>query len=253
MEILKQMLKLVFNLLSKPFYFLASLASLVGFSIIFIGDKDKVLWSFIFFNFLLLILIGTLVYTILKLLNNSTSDFESKSTFIKYETLDGNKIFYDVYKLIQCKRPILSEYEFNFKWTGTCLPIVTSELQKVENVLNDKDPSNYDKAILKFKAPLTLNESCVVNFKAELDDTDKQSETNISNRILRPVDIIHCRIILRHKENSENAILERRKINSVSQGFEKIKEIAFDTTSKSYEYPLLNPELGYIYRITWKR
>jgi len=253
MEILKQMLKLVVNLLSKPFYFLASLASLIGFVVIFTGDRDKMLWSFIFFNFLLLVLIGTLVYTILKLLNNSTSDFESKSTFIKYETPDGNKIFYDVYRLIQCKRPILSEYEFNFKWTGTHLPIVTSELQKVKNILDDKDPSNYDKAILKLKVPLSFNESCVINFKAELDDTDKQSETYVSNRILRPVDIIHYRIVLRYKENSENAILERRKINSISQGFEKIKEIAFDKISKSYEYPLLNPELGYIYRMTWKR
>jgi transcription elongation GreA/GreB family factor len=34
---------------------------------------------------------------------------------------------------------------------------------------------------------------------------------------------------------------------------EKIKEIAFDYTSKSYEYALLNPELGYIYRIKWDR
>ena len=84
METLKQMLKLVVNLLSKPFYFLASLASLVGFIVIFIGDKDKVLWSFVFFNLLLLILIGSLVYTILKLLSNSVSDFESKSTFIKF-------------------------------------------------------------------------------------------------------------------------------------------------------------------------
>jgi hypothetical protein len=253
MKTLKQMLELMVNLLSKPFYFLASLASLIGFIIIFIGDKDKVLWSFVFFNLLLLILIGTLVYTILKLLSNSASDFESKSTFIKYETLDGNKILYEAYKLVQCKRPILSEYELNFKWSGTHLPIITSELQEVENVLIDKDPSNCDKAILKFKAPLTFNENCVINFKAELDDTDKQSETCILNRISKPVDIIHYRIVLGYKENSENAILERRKINSISQSFKKIKEIAFDKISKSYEYPLLNPELGYIYRITWKR
>ena len=120
-------------------------------------------------------------------------------------------------------------------------------------VLDNKDPSNYDKAILKFKTPLTFNEICAINFKAELDDTDKQSATYISNRILRPVDVIHYRIVLRYKENSENAILERRKINSVSQSFEKIKEIPFDNMSKSYEYPLLNPELGYIYQIVWKR
>ena len=106
MKTFKEMLLLISNLLSKPFYLLANLASLIGFLIIFISDKNKILISFIFFNILLLVLIGTLIYTILKLLSNSTTDFESKSTFIKYETLDGNKISYDVFKLIQCKRPI---------------------------------------------------------------------------------------------------------------------------------------------------
>jgi hypothetical protein len=221
--------------------------------VLFIEDKNKVLISFLFFIFLLLVLIGTLIYTILKFLSNSTSDFESKSTFIKYETLDGNKISYEVYKLIQCKRPMLSKYDYSFKWSGTHLPNITSELQKVENVLDSRDPSNYDKAILIFSKPLSFNDSCVINFKADLDDTDKKSETYISNRIIRPVDIIHYRIVLRYKDTSSNAILERRKIESASQVFEKIKEIAFDYTSKSYEYALLNPELGYIYRIKWDR
>ena len=88
----------------------------------------------------------------LLLLSQSNTDFESKSTFIKYETLDGNKISYDVFKLIQCKRPLLSQYEYNFKWSGTHLPKITSELQKVENILDRKDSSIYDKAILNCKS-----------------------------------------------------------------------------------------------------
>lgn len=253
MTIIKQMWYLMVNLLSKTVYFFAALGSLIAFFLIFMDDKDKVLLSFIFFNFLLLILIATLVFTILKLLNSSTSEFESKSTFIKYETLDGTNISYDVYKLIQCKRPILTQYDYNFKWSGTHLPKISSELQKVEHILNSKDPSSYDKAVLKFSKPLSYNESCVINFKADLDDSDRQSETYISNRILRLVDIIHYRVVLRHKEENSNAIIERRKIDSASQTFEKVREIAFDKTSKSYEYPLLNPELGYIYRIRWDR
>jgi len=243
MKTFKEMLILISNLLSKPFYFLATLSSLIGFLIIFTSDKDKILISFLFFNFLLLVLISTLIYTLLKLLSKSTSDFESKSTFIKYETLDGNKISYEVFKLIQCKRPILSEYEYSFKWSGTHLPKVSSELQKVEHVLDSKNSSVYDKAILKFSKPLNYNDSCVINFKADLDDTDKQSETYISNRIIRPVDVIHYRIVLRHKEVNANAIIERRKIESVSQTFNEVRQVAFDKTSKSYEYPLLNPEL----------
>ena len=45
----------------------------------------------------------------------------------------------------------------------------------------------------------------------------------------------------------------QRKIESASQTFTEVRQVAFDKTSKSYEYPLLNPELGYIYRIRWDR
>lgn len=253
MKTLKDAFKFIVNLSSKTFYFLAALASLTGFFIIFMNDKDKIMWSFIFFNFLLLVFIGSTIYTILRLLNKSTLDFESKSTFIKYETLDGNRILYDVYKLIQCKRPILSEYDYNFKWSGTYKPNITSDLQAVIDVMDFNNPSNYDKAILKFKKPLIFNESCVIHFKADLDDADKQSGTFVSNRIIRPVDVIHYRILLRHKEDNPNAFIERKKIDAVTQNFNKIREIPFDKISKSYEFPLLNPELGYIYRISWKR
>jgi hypothetical protein len=147
MKIIKEMFNLIANILSKPFYFLASLSSLIGFFIVFINDKNKVLISFIFFNVLLLALIGTLIYTILKLLTSSSKDFESRSTFIKYETSDGNNIVYEVYKLIQCKRPILSEYDYNFKWSGTHLPTITSNLQSVLDIVDENNPSNYDKAI----------------------------------------------------------------------------------------------------------
>ena len=253
MKVIKQIITSIANVLSKPFYFLAALASLVGFFIIFASDKDKVLWSFVFFNLLLLILIGSLIYSIFKLLNNSTTDFESNSAFIRYETLDGNKITHEVYKHIQCKRPILSKYEYKFKWSGTHFPIVTSDLQIVENVLDKKNPSTYDKAVLRFRTPLLFNENSVVHFRAELDDTDKRAEPYVSNRIVRPIDIIHYRVVLQHKEDNANAVLERRKIDSISNSFEKIKEIAFNKVSKSYEYPLLNPELGYMYRISWER
>jgi len=44
-----------------------------------------------------------------------------------------------------------------------------------------------------------------------------------------------------------------RTSNSGAQTFNEVRQVAFDKTSKSYEYPLLNPELGYIYRIKWNR
>lgn len=136
------------------------------------------------------------------------------------------------------------------------MPKVTSDIQNVTNILDDQDPSKYDRAILKFNKPLYFNENEVIHFKAILDDTDKQSGTYVSNRIIQDVDIIHYRIILKYKASDYdvNAILERNKINAInSTNYEKLKEIAFDNTTKSYEYHLLKPEINYNYRIRWER
>lgn len=244
---------LVVKVLSKPYLFLVSLASLITIPFGFIQDQDKVIVSLVVFIILLLILFGTLIYTILRLLNDSCEPFDSKSTFIKYETNDASKISYDVYKLIQCKRPILSEYIYNFKWSGTHVPIISSDLQQLKNINSFNNVSQYDNAVLQFNKPLRFNESCVVHFKAIIDDADRRSDTYISNRILRQVDLIQYRVVLSYKTTSSNAILERRKIDSISVNFEKIKEISFDTNSKSFEYHLLNPDLGYIYRFSWER
>ncbi len=83
----------------------------------------------------------------------------------------------------------------------------------------------------------------------------KKSDTYVSNRIIQEVDIIHYRIILKYKpENYDvNAVLEKRKINSINSNFEKVEEIGFDNITKSYEYHLLKPDLGFIYRIIWER
>ena len=48
-------------------------------------------------------------------------------------------------------------------------------------------------------------------------------------------------------------IVERRKINAINANYEKLKEIAFDSSTKSYEYHLLKPEINYNYRIRWER
>ncbi|MCZ8298498.1 hypothetical protein [Flavobacterium sp.] len=255
MSLLKDAYTAAANIFSKQFYFFASLASIVGLVSVFISDKNSSIIALIFFCLMLLIFTISLLYTIFKVIGLNNSDFESKSTFVKYETSDCKNITFEIYKLIQSKKPILSDYTFNFKWTGSILPNITSDLQEVTNVMDLQDPTQYDKAILKFKKPVYFNENQVIHFKAALNDTDKQSETYVSNRITQEVDIIHYRIILKYKPSNYdvNAILEKRKINSLDTKFEKVEEIGFDDITKSYEYHLLKPDLGYIYRISWNR
>lgn len=252
----KNLTKTFTSLFSGQFAFFASLASILGLCILFISDKWYALIALIFFCLMLLVFTIHLIRSLNKILSVRNGDHESKSTFVKYETLDGNTINYETFKLIQVKKPVLTEWDYYFKWTGTHLPVVTSDLQSVEDVMDLKDPRVYNKAILKFKKPIYYNQSVVIHFKATLDDTDKASKSHVETRVTDEVDIIHYRIILKDKPATyvSNAVLEKCRIESdVSTSFEKIKEIAFDPATKSYEYHLLNPEIGYYYRIRWKR
>ncbi|WP_281297822.1 hypothetical protein [Flavobacterium limnophilum] len=255
MSVIKDAYTAVVNIFSKQFYFFASLASVIGLVLVFTNDKHSVVIALAFFCLMLLIFTLSLLYTLFKITGLNNNDFESKSTFVKYETSDCKNITFEIYKLIQSKKPILSDYSFNFKWSGSVIPTITSDLQEVINVMDLQDPTQYDKAILKFKKPVYYNDNQVIHFKALLNDVDRKSETFVSNRITQEVDIIHYRIILKYKaENYDtNAILEKRKIDSINTNFEKVTEIGFDSVTKSYEYHLLKPDLNFIYRIIWER
>ncbi|RTY77488.1 hypothetical protein EKL97_15365 [Flavobacterium sp. LS1P28] len=256
MSIFKSIFTTIVNIFSKQFYFLASIASFLGLFIVFVKESWAVYVALSFFCLILITFTSYLVYALFKILEIRGTDHENRSSFVKYETLDGNIITYETYKLIQSKKPILTEMEYSFKWTGTHLPKITSDLQDVVNIVDEQDVTKYDKALLKFRKPIYYNQNCVVHFKAELDDVDKKSLPHVETRVLNEIDIVHYRIILKHKplEYNQNAILQKCKINSnVSSSFEKIREIPFDTLTKSYEYHLLNPEIGYYYRISWER
>jgi len=244
------------SLFSGKFAFFASVSSILGFFALFVAEKWAVFAALAFFCIMLLTFTSFLIYALYKILDVKQTDHENRSSFIKYETLDGNIITYETYKLIQVKKPVLTEMAYNFKWTGTHLPIITSDLQEVANTVDENDPTKYDRALLKFKKPVYYNQNCVLHFKAILDDVDKRSKPYVESRVTSEVDIIHYRIILKNKtqEYKQNAVLEKCKITSVvSSTFEKIREIPFDSITKSYEYNFLNPEIGYFYIIRWEK
>lgn len=256
MKILKTFETILSSILGKWFTFLGTLTGFIGLYISFQNDKNAVIAALLFFCLMLIIFTSVLVYSLLRLLEFRNKDFLSRSTFMKYETTDGSKIIFENYKVLQAKKPVLTEFEYGFKWTGTHLPVITSAFQDVINIVDVNDPTNYDKAILKFRKPLYYNQNQVVHFKAELNDADKRSSTHLESKVLQEVDIIHFRVILKHAPSrySSNAIIQRRKINTnVNAQYEEIEQIAFCKITKSYEYHLVNPEINYFYRIIWTR
>lgn len=256
------MIRLILDTISgvgkAPFYFFASLFSIVGFACIFIKDSQSVLFALVFFCLMLLVFTSYLVYVLFKVIHikNRDQKCESKSIYVKYDAIDKAKIEFNVYKVVQCKVPFYSEMDYPFKWSGSKLPEVYSDLQKVISVVDEKNPNKYDKAVLLFKRPLQYNESRVVHFGARMDDSDQKSSPLLSNKILNEVDVIHYHVHLRYKQARFNkpAVLRRKKINTeIQRDYEELGEIPFDQRTKTYEYHLLNPEVGYLYELIWEK
>jgi hypothetical protein len=256
MKKLNQIFTSFVNIIGKPFYFFASLASLIGLVLSIISDTYSTIIALCTICLMLTVFTAYLIYSLFKIFEFSGEEINVRSTFVKYETSDGKKIRYESFKLIQAKRPILTQHEWGFKWSGSKLPSISSDFQEVTNVLNENDGSKYDKAILKFNKPLYFNQTTLIHFKAELDDTDLKSNTYVESKVIYEVDVIHYRVILKKKPNDYNlnAKVERKKINSeIHLEYQEVDQIAFDAQTKSYEHMIIRPEIGYYYRLSWER
>lgn len=230
------------------------IASITGLVIIFISDLYSVTIALSFFLIMLLALTARGLFVINKFINEDNPDGYNKvSTFIKYETAGEQNIVFETYRLIQCKKVLMDELEYNFKWTGKHLPEISSSLQKVENVF-ERDSKRYDGAILKFKKPIKFNDTIIIHFHAKMNDVEGVSKPHVEVKVDAPIDIIHFRIILKNSTIRSNAILRRKRINSeVSTVYEDLIAIPFDASTMTYEYHLIHPDVGYYYKIEWEK
>ncbi|MDR0864592.1 MAG: hypothetical protein LBO74_06635 [Candidatus Symbiothrix sp.] len=246
--------------LIKPFIdVVAYVATITGFVCIFLKDTVATLVALGVFCLLLLgIAIAIFVFVWKHLKRTTNYGHIGFSTFVKYETEpDGKHIVFEVFRQIQSKQLVMTDLDYSFKWTGSKSPRITSKLQNTDGRIYEGEEGAYDHIKLKFKKALTYNETGTVHFYAELDDVDGISKPCVEFKVDVPVEIIHYRIILKQKPNDYHnpAVLRRRKINNQigNIDYEDIESVAFNAHCKSYEYHLLEPEVGYFYRIEWQK
>ena len=97
------------------FAIISGIFSIGGGIMAFCSDRDKAMIALLSIIVFLVALLFSVWYAISKLIrNNNESDFQKLSFFTKYECLDKTHIRYDGYRLIQSKRPILSEIKWLF-------------------------------------------------------------------------------------------------------------------------------------------
>lgn len=235
----------------------AAVASIFGVVLFFMADNVAVITALTFICILLLIITSYIIYTLqIFIKQNHVKDYDTIASFAEYRCDNRTNSTYDTYRLIQCKRPMLAEIKYHFKWSGSVLPKISSNCQDIKRPVHISSPDEWDYAILELKRPLTYNECTVLHVHTENDDTDGTASPYISLKVEFPISYIQFRVLLSYKPKEYNrvATFERRKITSnVETDWEAIASIPFDTNYKSYTCMQERPTPGFYYRLSWEK
>ena len=232
----------------------ASLASLLGLIIAFCSEDYAVIVALITFCISLLILLIAGLIAINKIIiRNYTNEYKKISSFYNFQCDDGIHSTFETFRLIQCKRSLLTEIKYDFKWSGSIIPKISSENQRIE-IISERDETGTTTSLIKFKKPLTYNETTVLHIKTENDDADNTALPYLSCKIDTPIDVIQFRILLAYKADdySKPAMISRKRINS-DEEYQIIGSATFNQKYKQYFYISARPDAGYIYKIEWEK
>ena len=240
----------------KIFNLVAGCASILGVLFLFFTDKQvgvAALFAFCLFLLGMFITVCIGVWQMIK--NENPETYRKITSFTSFETSDGIHGIYEVFKVIQSKRPYLQQIDHNFKWTGSKMPDISSELQDIKQ-LTVLDSNSYDKATLLLRKPLKYNETGTIHFKAITDDFDNMAKPYLDYKVTTDINVIHFRVTLKNKDEnySKPARLLKKPIeSSVPAKYVQYGSVPFDQFSKSYQYYLTDPEIGYFYRLEWEK
>lgn len=243
--------------IGSAFTFIASFCSIVSLVMMFMGDKNSVIIALITLVLGLMVIIVRILIGINQIVQvDSTEDYKRISSLYVYESANGINSTFEVFRTIQCKRMFLSSIPYNFKWTGSTTPKISSITQEISPLTQSNSKNEWDTLQIKFHSPLRYNQCAVVNIKTENDDSDGTAKPWISSRLDSPIEMMSYRVLLSYKPDGYNtpAHFERKEIDTQIDGdYEHIDSVPFNSNHKSYIYTFANPEAGYIYRLRWEK
>ena len=254
------MLKKIYTLIEKPYLFISATASIVSVVLLCFNNLLASLIAVSCLCIALAVLTGALLRAIFKYtkLTNKT-DYRRIATFIEYKTNTNNAeiVEFQSYRIVQIKTPILKSIDVVYKWSGTSNPQITSDLQVIEEIVEDIDrPHGYTKARLTLPQPKLYNETAVFHHKITANDADHSSDTKVEMKIEEPIDLVRVNISLGYKPDNYNgtARIERSAIvHDAPPAYELLDLIHFDPILKEFTCTLKYPEPGYFYKISWER
>lgn len=243
--------------IGSAFTFIASVCSIVSLGLMFIGDKNSVIIALTTLVLGLMVIVVRILVGINRIIHvDSAEDYKRISSLYVYESANGVNSTFEVFRTIQCKRMFLSSIPYNFKWTGSIIPKISSLAQEISPLVQSNSKNEWDTLLIKFSSPLRYNQCAVVNVKTENDDSDGTAKPWISSRLDSPIEMMSYRVLLSYKPDGYNkpAYFERKKIDTQIDGdYEHVDSVPFNSNHKSYIYTVVNPEAGYIYRLRWEK
>lgn len=236
----------------------AATASIISLCYVLISNKVAVILALVSIIIFLLVLLFKLISLIDGYLKQVYSMGEHYSNFIfkKMTTTDGKHFVYDVYIDIQCKKPIMLEGKYNFKWSGTLPPVIKSNLQKLGTIVRAQNSTDFDYINYYLVNPLLYNQSAVLHINMELNDSDGKASPHLETKVEVPVEVICYRVELTNKTakyNSAAKIYKRLIKAEITPKNELVNSVQFNKATKSFEYFLIKPEIGYYYRMEWEK
>ena len=248
----------IWKIVNSPFYIIGSIASIFSVVILLFKDENSGFIALGFLCIALTLFLISLLRVLNRFLEKPTQDHKCISSFIQYTCDDGDNIIVETYKLIQVKCSLLQEYNAGFKWSGDNIPQISSELQKFRIVKASQDGCEYDYAVLDFKKPILYNETTIVHFKSIANDVKHVSLPYVEIPIIQPIEFIQICISLGYKDEKfiDTAKISKRKMTDsrqIQQNHNEYASIPFDQKHKQYLYRLINPQVGYSYKISWER
>lgn len=234
---------------------IAAIASIISVALYFVCSTTAVIVSLSFTCLMLLIITGYILYTAHSLIrSHHAREYDTIASFAEFKSSNRVNSTYDIFRLIQCKRSMLDEIRYEFKWTGSNFPVISSSAQETEIPVNVANPNEWDYVNLKLKRPLAYNECTMMHVHTENDDADGRAQPYISLKVEQPIAFIHFRAMLSYKPDGYNqtATFERKKISAnVDAGWEFIETVPYDAQHKMYTCMKVRPVPGYKYRLRW--
>lgn len=115
----------------------ASLASIIGLIIAFASNNNAISIALFTFCLVLIILLIAGLFAINKIIiRNYPAEYKKVSSFYIFQCDDGIHSTFETYRLIQCKRPLLTELNYRYRWSGSISPKISSENQLIDEQPN---------------------------------------------------------------------------------------------------------------------